>query len=58
MMRLRRQKWIMLATMTIGTALQLSACQEETALLGLRTAFSSVTLPINTFIRQFFLGLI
>ncbi len=58
MKRIRRQKWIMFATLTIGTALQLSTCREETALLGLRTGFSSVTLPINVFIRQFFLGLV
>ncbi len=51
------RKWILLATVTIGTTLQLATCQEELALFGLRTAFSTVTWPINTMIRQFLLTL-
>ena len=58
MKRIRRTKWIMFAAMTVGSAMQLATCREETALLGLRTAISSITLPINTLIRQFFVGLI
>lgn len=58
MKRIRRTKWIMFAAMTVGSALQLSTCREETALLGLRTAISSITLPINTLIRQVFFGFI
>lgn len=58
MKRFRRRKWILFATLTIGTAMQISTCQEQAALLGLRTGFSSVTLPINTLIRQFFFGLV
>ncbi|HKQ50137.1 MAG TPA: hypothetical protein VJZ71_18820 [Phycisphaerae bacterium] len=54
MKRIRRTKWIMFATMTVGSVMQLSTCREETALLGLRTAISSITLPINTLIQQFF----
>jgi hypothetical protein len=57
MKQIRRRKWMMFATLTIGTALQLSTCREESALFGLRTAFSSITLPINVFIRQFFFSL-
>ncbi len=53
----RYQRWFMLAALSMGTVMQLATCREESALFGLRTAFSSVTLPINTFIRQFFLGL-
>jgi hypothetical protein len=45
-----------LAALTMGTTLQLSTCQEEAALLGIRTAFTSFTLPLNLFIRQFLLG--
>jgi hypothetical protein len=58
MKQIRRSKWIMFATMTVGSALQLSTCREETALFGLRTAISSITLPINTLIRQFFIGFV
>jgi hypothetical protein len=57
MKKVRRTKWIMFAAMTIGSAMQLSTCREETALLGLRTAISSITLPINTLIRQFFFAI-
>lgn len=46
----------MLAALCLGTTTQLSTCREDAALLGVRTAFSSVTLPINTAIRQFFFG--
>lgn len=48
----RRQKWILMATLTMGTLMQWSTCRENTALFGLRWAFSSVTLPINTFLRN------
>lgn len=54
----RRLRWALFAAMTMGTAFQLSTCREEAALFGLRTAFSSVTLPINTFIQQFLFGLV
>jgi hypothetical protein len=57
MMLLRRKRWLLFIAMTVGTAMQLSTCREETALFGLRTAFTSVTLPINTAIRQILLGL-
>jgi len=50
----RRSKWILLATMTMGGLAQLSTCREEAALFGLRTAFSSITLPINELILAFF----
>lgn len=51
-----KRRWIMLAALCVGTAGQWATCREEAALFGLRTAFSSVTLPINTAIRQFFFG--
>lgn len=54
---LRRRRWLLLVAMTVGTAMQLSTCREEAALFGMRTAFTSVTLPINTAIRQALLGL-
>ena len=52
-----RRKVMLLAAMTAGTALQLAACREEAALLGLRTVFTSFTLPFNQFIRQLLLSL-
>lgn len=48
----RHRKWITLATLTGGTIMQLSACQDEAALFGLRVAFTSITLPINVLIRD------
>jgi hypothetical protein len=57
MRRYWRKRWLVLAVMTVGTAMQLSTCRQEVALFGLRTAFTSVTLPVNTFIRQALLGL-
>lgn len=54
--RAYRRRWIMLAVICLGTTAQLSTCREDAALFGVRTAFSSVTLPINTAIRQFFFG--
>jgi hypothetical protein len=51
-----RRRWLLLAAMTIGTAMQLSTCREDLALFGLRTAFTSVTLPINVAVRQVLLG--
>jgi len=53
-----RRKWILVAGLTIGTALQVSACQENLALFGLRTLFSSVTLPIDVLIRQLLLAVL
>lgn len=49
---IRNRKWIMLATLTMGTAMQLASCQDDVALFGLRWAFSSITLPINVFLRD------
>ena len=54
----RRRKWLMLAALTMGTTLQLSTCREEIVLFGLRTAFSSITLPINQLLRELIFGLI
>ena len=53
----RQRKWMLLATMMLGTAFQLTACREELSLFSLRVGFTSVTLPINQFIRNFLLGL-
>jgi hypothetical protein len=52
-----RRKWMFLAAMAMGSVLQLSTCREETALFGLRWAFSSFTLPIDVYLRQFIVGL-
>ena len=49
---------MLLAVMTMGTAFQLTACREDLALFGLRVGFSSVTLPINQFLRSILLGLV
>ena len=49
---IRNRKWIALATISMGSAMQLASCQDDAALFGLRWAFSSVTLPINIFIRD------
>ncbi|MFH1417388.1 MAG: hypothetical protein ABII12_03770 [Planctomycetota bacterium] len=57
MTRFWRRRWVLLAAMTVGTAMQLSACREEASLFALRTAFTSVTLPINTAISQILLGI-
>ncbi|MCG8405779.1 MAG: hypothetical protein MI923_11330 [Phycisphaerales bacterium] len=48
----RQRKWIMLAAMTCGTTLQLSTCREDLALFGLRTLFTSFTLPLNQLLRD------
>jgi hypothetical protein len=58
MMGLYRRKWRILAALSLGSVFQLASCREDAALLGLRTAFSSITLPINTLVRSFFQGLI
>lgn len=55
-MKAYRRRWLWLAVMTVGTAMQLSACSDELALFTLQTAFTSVTLPINALIRQLILG--
>jgi len=47
----------MFAAMTVGTLAQLATCREEAALLGLRSAFTSVTLPLNQLLRQLILGI-
>ncbi|MEK6644211.1 MAG: hypothetical protein AABZ08_09895 [Planctomycetota bacterium] len=57
-MRWYRRKWMLMAAMSMGTVLQLSTCREETALLGLRTAFSSITLPINVLLRNLIFGVL
>lgn len=49
---IRHRKWIMLATLSAGTVMQLASCQNDLALFGLRWAFTSITLPINVFIRD------
>ncbi len=46
------RKWAMMAALTIGTAWQLAACREDLAMFGLRTLFSSITVPINQLIQQ------
>lgn len=53
----RRRKWIALAVLAMGTTLQLTACREELSLFGLRTVFTSFTLPINQFLRSLLLTL-
>jgi putative Mn2+ efflux pump MntP len=55
--RYHKRKWMMLAALAVGTAFQVTACGDQLAMLPLRIAFSSVTLPINTLIRQFFQSL-
>lgn len=49
-----KRRRMVLAALTIGTTLQLSACSEQASLFALRTAFSSFTLPINQFLVAFF----
>lgn len=56
-MKLYRRRWLLCAAMTLGTAWQVSACREEFAFFGLRTAFTAVTLPINQLIQQLLLGI-
>jgi hypothetical protein len=41
------RKWFVLSALLTGTTLQLSACQQELSLFGLRTLFSSFFLPLN-----------
>lgn len=53
----RRQKWILLAVMTLGGLAQVSTCREQASLFGLRTLFSAFTLPINQLILAFFQGI-
>jgi hypothetical protein len=48
-----RRKWLMLAALTMGTTLQITACRDELALFPLRTLFSAFTVPINQYIVQF-----
>ena len=49
----KRQRIIM-ATLMVGTAFQLTACREQASLFALRTTFTSFTLPINQFLVAFF----
>ncbi len=56
-MKLYKRRWLLMAALTMGTALQVSACREEFAFFGLRTAFTSITLPINQLIQQLLLGI-
>lgn len=49
----KRQRIIM-ATLMVGTAFQLTTCREQASLFALRTAFTSFTLPINQFLVAFF----
>ncbi len=55
---IRHRKWIVMATLTMGTAFQVTSCQNDLATFGLRWAFTSITLPINTFIRDVLLTVI
>ncbi len=48
----RRRKWLLLAATAMGTTFQLTACREDAALFGLRTLFSTFTLPVNTFLQD------
>ena len=52
----RRARWALLAALCLGSVAQLSTCREESALFGLRTAFTSFTLPFNVLLRQILLG--
>jgi len=49
---IRHKKWFLLASISMGTTMQLSACQDDLALFGLRWAVTSITLPFNQFIRD------
>ena len=49
-----RRRVLLAATMTMGMTFQLSACQDQAGLFGLRVVASTFTLPINQFIVQFF----
>lgn len=53
----RQRKWMMLAAMTCGATFQLSTCREDLALLGLRTLFTSFTLPFNQLLRDILLSI-
>jgi hypothetical protein len=57
-MRWYRRKWMLMAALSCGTALQVSACRDDISLFGLRWLFSSVTLPINALLRQLLLGVV
>ncbi len=48
----RRRKWLLFAATAMGTTFQLTACREDAALFGLRTFFSSFSLPVNTFLQD------
>ena len=49
-----QRRRLILAALTVGTVCQISACQEQTSLFLLRSAFSSISLPINQFLVAFF----
>ncbi|MCK6456812.1 MAG: hypothetical protein L6Q92_09815 [Phycisphaerae bacterium] len=48
------RKWMMLAAMLSGTAFQLSNCRTEAGFFAVRTAFSTIFLPINELIVTLF----
>ncbi len=52
----RHRKWLMMAALSMGTVLQIATCREQAAFLGLRSAFSAFTLPVNQAIRDFLLA--
>ena len=52
-----RRRAVLLAALTMGTTLQLSACQDQAGLFGLRVVASAFTLPLNQLILQFFSAL-
>lgn len=53
-----RRKWLFMAALTCGSALQLSTCRQDLGLFGLRWAFSTFTLPINALIREILLAFV
>ena len=56
MVRIYRKKWMILTLLSFGTVFQIANCGTEFSLLGLRTAFSSITLPIDILLRNLILG--
>ncbi|HUN81078.1 MAG TPA: hypothetical protein VMV81_06155 [Phycisphaerae bacterium] len=58
MLRVYRKKWAILAILSFGTVFQIANCGTELSLLGLRTAFSSFTLPIDILIRNLILAVL
>jgi hypothetical protein len=56
-MKWYRRKWMFAAALTMGSVMQLTTCQQEAGLFGLRWLFSSFTLPIDIYLRDFIIGL-